>query len=142
MSTNERTTVSSGTGVDESLLTATIMATAEKMPEISEFIVAVREAGLATELETPDFKTLFAPLNDALRGIRPDKLRKMVSRHVVTGKQTEADLRTVSELHSLAGPVPVAYASEGTRVGGAKIVRHDIPCMNGQIHLLDGLVDT
>jgi uncharacterized surface protein with fasciclin (FAS1) repeats len=139
MSTNDKTTVASGTAVDEQLRTSSIMQTAQNMPEISQFVAAIREAGLAGDLGTPDFKTLFAPSNEALNGISAEDLREAAARHIVIGRQTEADLRTTRQVRTLAGPVPVQYENGGARFGGARIVRRDIPCVNGQIHVLDGL---
>jgi uncharacterized surface protein with fasciclin (FAS1) repeats len=144
MSTNDRTTVDTGTGVDASLRTADIIDTAAQMAEISRFLEAVRAAGLEVELRTPEFKTLFAPSNQAMEGKLPRgaaELASLIGRHIVLGRQTEADLRTASELRTLSGdPLRVEYRPEGSLVGGARIIRHDVPCQNGQIHVLDRLV--
>lgn len=141
MSTKDKTTAASGSAVDEQLRTSTIMQTAGAMPEISEFVAAIRDAGLAGDLGTADFKTLFAPSNDALSGVPAGKLRESAARHIVIGRQTEADLRTTSQVRTLAGPMPVEYKDGGGRFGGARIVRRDIPCVNGQIHVIDGLAE-
>src|SRR5687767_11318560 len=101
MSTNEKTTVASGTGFDESLRTDTIMETAARMPEISQSVTAIREAGLAGDLGTPGFRTLFAPVNDAVGTLSREQLKKIVARHIVIGRQTEADLRTTQEVRTL-----------------------------------------
>jgi uncharacterized surface protein with fasciclin (FAS1) repeats len=142
MSTNEKTTISSGTAIDESLLTNSIMETAESMPEISQFVAAIRDAGLTGSLGSPDLKTLFAPTNEAVSGISGKQLVNAVARQIAIGRQTEADLRTTSEVRTLAGPVKVEYQDDGARFGGARIVRRDIACVNGHIHLVDGLART
>ena len=150
MSTQDQTTVNMGTGVDASLRTASIYETAKGMPELSRFVAAIEAAGLQHDLGTPDFKTLFAHSNDALdadtglwqklTGGEAQRLASVVGTHIVIGRQTEADLRTAKELRTLSGqPLPVRFESDGARVGEAKIVRRDIPCVNGQIHILDGL---
>jgi uncharacterized surface protein with fasciclin (FAS1) repeats len=144
MSTNDRTTVDQGTGIDETLRTADIIDTAAQMPEISRFLEAIRATELEYELRTPDYKTLFAPSNNALgdAGLPGDnaELARIVGRHIVIGSQTEADLRTTSELRTLNGErVSVEYRPEGSLFGGARIVRGDIPCVNGHIQILDGL---
>jgi uncharacterized surface protein with fasciclin (FAS1) repeats len=132
-----------GAGTDDSLRTADIIDTASQMPEISRFLDAIRAAGLEPDLRTPDLKTLFAPANDALRtGLPKDpaELARTVGRHIVLGRQTEADLRTASELSTLSGdPVRVEYRPEGSLFGDARIIRHDVPCVNGQIHVIDHL---
>lgn len=143
MSTNDRTTVDMGTGVDESLRTADIIDTAAQIPDISRFLDAIRAAGLEHELRLPDFRTLFAPSNSSLPSGLPsgqEELAAIVARHIVIGSQVEADLRTTSELRTLSGErIRVEYRPEGSLFGGARIVRRDVPCMNGHIHVIDGL---
>jgi uncharacterized surface protein with fasciclin (FAS1) repeats len=144
MSLNDRTTVKSGTGIDESLQTADIFSTAKTIPEISRFVEAIEQARLRGDVQTADFKTLFAPSNDALSNSSLPKdgaaLAEVVGRHIVIGRQTEADLRTTKEVRTLAGGrVPVEYRAEGSLFGGARIIRRDIPCVNGQIHVIDGI---
>ena len=143
MSLNDRTTVNSGTGVNESLQTADIFSTAKTIPEISRFVEAIEKARLRGDVQTADFKTLFAPSNDSLGKPLPEDaaaLAELVSRHIVLGRQTEADLRTTKAVRTLAGrTVPVEYRPEGSLFGGARIVRRDIPCVNGQIHVIDGI---
>jgi uncharacterized surface protein with fasciclin (FAS1) repeats len=135
MSLNDRTTVASATGIDGSLQTTNIFDTARHIPEISRFFDAIAAAGLEHDLKTPDFKTLFAPVNDSFKGSLDVET---LSRHIVLGRQTEADLRTAGKLRTLAGvPLQVEYRPDGSLVGGAKIVRRDIPCVNGQIHLIN-----
>jgi uncharacterized surface protein with fasciclin (FAS1) repeats len=146
MSTNDRTTVDMGTGVDESLRTADIIETASQMPEISRFLEAVRASGLEHDLRTPDFKTLFAPRNEALgRDLPKDsaKLGEIVSRHIVIGRQTEADLRTTAKVRTLSGEeMPVEYRDDGALFGGARIVRRDVPCVNGHIQVIDRIASS
>jgi uncharacterized surface protein with fasciclin (FAS1) repeats len=143
MSLNDRTTVNSGTAIDESLQTADIFRTAKTIPEISRFVEAIEQAGMRGDVQTPDFKTLFAPSNDALGNSLPknaEALAEVVARHIVIGRQTEADLRTTKEVRTLAGrTVPVEYRAEGSLFGGARIIRRDIPCVNGHIHVIDGI---
>ena len=143
MALNDRTTVNSGTGIDESLQTADIFNTAKTIPEISRFVEAIEQARLRGDVQTPDFKTLFAPTNDALGNSLPDDadaLAEFIGRHIVIGRQTEADLRTTKEVRTLAGRnMPVEYRAEGSLFGGARIVRRDIPCVNGHIHVIDGV---
>jgi uncharacterized surface protein with fasciclin (FAS1) repeats len=153
MSNQEQTTVSMGTGVDASLETATVFDTARQMTEISRFVEAIENVGLDAELRGPDLHTLFAPTNEALTSApqnfwaelqkpeEKDRLTQVVSLHIVKGKQTEADLRTASTVKTLDGePVEVEFRAEGSRYGGANIVRRDIACMNGTIHVIDKLV--
>ena len=147
MSTNDRTTVNQGTGTDDRLRTADIFDTASKLPEISRFVEAIRIAGLQSAVQTDGFKTLFAPTNEALEAAQgldmndPERLAGVVGKHIVLGKQTSADLRLASSLRTVAGgQLPVEVENRVPRVGGANLVKMDVPCMNGQIHIIDRLV--
>jgi uncharacterized surface protein with fasciclin (FAS1) repeats len=136
MSYTDQTTVHQGTGrVDETLRTDNLFETAKNMPEISRFVDSIRAAGLENSLRTPEFKTLFAPFNEALHEyLDADR----VARHIVLGSQTEADLRTASELRTVSGEaLQLEFRSDGVRIGGAKIIRSDVPCVNGHIQVID-----
>jgi uncharacterized surface protein with fasciclin (FAS1) repeats len=51
------------------------------------------------------------------------------------------DLRTTSSVKSMAGvSMPVSRDGADVRFAGAKLVRTDIACTNGMIHILDKLV--
>ena len=107
------------------------------MPEISKFVEAIVAAGMQNDLQTIDFKTLFAPRNEAVSG---SVAADVVAKHIVMGRQTEADLRTANELRTLSGqPVKVVFEPDGARFGGAKIVRRDVACYNGSIHVIDAI---
>ena len=58
MSLNDRTTLNSGTAIDESLQTSDIFNTAKTIPEISRFVEAIEKAGLRRDVQTLNFRTL------------------------------------------------------------------------------------
>jgi uncharacterized surface protein with fasciclin (FAS1) repeats len=139
MSAQDQTTAAQGTGLAENLKAGDILETARQIPEISDFLKAVQQAGMETELRAVSMRTLFAPVNSAFKitGSAADA----ISKYIVQGRQTEADLRTTKAVKSMSGEaIPVEFRSEGSRFGGAKIVRRDIPCTNGMIQLIDGMV--
>ena len=139
MSTQDQTTRDQGTSRADSLQTADLLETASRMGEISRFVTAVREAGLETELKADGFRTVFAPLDTVLAGISGDLLKTAVRKHIIRGRQLEADLRTASQVKTVDGDaVPVKYDASGSRFGNARIVRRDIVCRNGIIHVIDG----
>jgi transforming growth factor-beta-induced protein len=153
MSYQDQTTVNQGTGTDDTLRTAHIFDTAAKLPEISRFVEAIRAAGLQASLQTPDLKTLFAPTNEAIGAAQEtfwsdlmkaenrERLANVVGRHIVIGRQTSADLKTASTLRTLAGdPVTVEMDNRTPLFGGARLVKLDVPCVNGHLHVIDRLV--
>lgn len=144
MSTQDQTTANQGTGTDDRLRTTNIFDTAAKLPEISRFVEAIRAAGLQGTIQTDAFKTLFAPTNEALEGFDTadrERLASVVGRHIVLGRQTSADLRLASSLRTVAGePLTVQVENREPKVGGATLLKMDVPCVNGQIHIIDRLV--
>jgi uncharacterized surface protein with fasciclin (FAS1) repeats len=153
MSSQDQTTVNQGTGRDESLVPKRIFHTAESIPSISRFVEALRLAQMDNDLLVAEWRTLFAPTNEALDAapnnfwnelMKPEnleRLRAIVALHVVRGRQTLVDLKTTATVKSLGGePVEVSVDGAQAHFGGARIVRADIACTNGQIHIIDKLV--
>ena len=111
---------------------------------------------MENELNQPGWRTLFAPTNEAVEAtpndfwnelMQPenaDRLRAILALHIVRGRQMLIDLKTTATVKSLSGePVEVSVEGPGEqllRMAGPRIVRPDIACQNGQIHLIDKLV--
>jgi uncharacterized surface protein with fasciclin (FAS1) repeats len=153
MSSQDQTTMGQGGGTDDSLTAKSILRTLEAIPDLSYFLNAIRTVGLERELIQPGYRTLFAPTNEALDAMPNDfyrellkpenanRLRGILSLHIVQGRQTLADLNTTPTVRSLGGePVEVSVEADEARFGGARILRADIPCTNGQLHIIDRLV--
>lgn len=153
MSTQEQTTVNQGTGRDESLVPKRLFETAEKLPSISRFVEALRATQMDNDLRLTEWRTLFAPSNEALDAapnhfwnelMKPesrDRLRAILALHIVRGRQTLADLKNAATVKSISGePIEVSVNRSEARFGDARITRADISCTNGQIHIIDKLV--
>ena len=153
MSSQDQTTMKEGTGRDESLVPKRMLQTAESLPQVSRFLEGLRAVKMENELNLPGWRTLFAPTNEALEAapndfwnelMKPesaDRLRAIVALHIVRGRQMLVDLKTTATVKSLGGePVEVSVEGPEGYFGGARIVRPDIACQNGQIHLIDKLV--
>jgi uncharacterized surface protein with fasciclin (FAS1) repeats len=153
MSTQEQTTTNQGAGRDESLVPKRMFETAQALPSVSRFVEAVKTVQMDTELRVTEWRTLFAPSNEALDAapndfwnelMKPEnreRLRAILALHIVRGRQTLADLKNTATVKSISGePVEVSVERSEARFGGARIVRADIPCTNGQIHIIDKLV--
>ena len=105
------------------------------------------------ELLVAEWRTLFAPTNEALDAapnnfwgelMKPEnveRLRGIIALHIVRGRQTLADLKTTATV-SLFQANPSRCLSIDRRLVSAEpsIVRSDIACTNGQIHIIDKLV--
>ncbi len=153
MSTQEQTTVSQGTGRDESLVPKRLWETAEQLPSIRQFVEALRANQMDNDLRAPEWRTLFVPSDHALDAAtnqfwdelkKPEnreRLRSILALHIVRGRQTLADLKNAAIVKSISGePIEVSVDRSEARFGNARIIRADIACTNGQIHIIDELV--
>jgi uncharacterized surface protein with fasciclin (FAS1) repeats len=134
------------------------------MPEFSRFVNAIVHTHVVGDMRNANAITVFAPTNDALGRMDPGLLDRLFPRgdaarqadpvlapaaigaHVVQGRRDAQSLRAGGELRSVAGtPVSVTGQGEESTVVGAagtraRITRPDIPCSNGIIHGVDGLL--
>jgi hypothetical protein len=109
---------------------------------------ALGAAGLIETLKGPGPFTVFAPTDEAfarlpagtLEGLlapaRRSELRTILTYHVVAGRVLSTDLLRVGQAASIAGP----SLTFGLRVGPANVVKADIPCSNGVIHVIDAVL--
>jgi uncharacterized surface protein with fasciclin (FAS1) repeats len=121
--------------------------------EYRTFWAAARQAGLVGLLASPWPSTLLVPTDDAFaalpRGavaelLEPPRRRQLVllvRRHVLAGWiDTRLALR-LTEVRSLSNELlPVTTGRGKLRIAGAGVVPPTIPCENGVIHTLDGVL--
>jgi uncharacterized surface protein with fasciclin (FAS1) repeats len=106
------------------------------------------DADLITVMKGPGPYTVFAPSDDAfakvpkatLDALAKDKakLQAVLKYHVLTSKWTTDDIKLVKSTGTALGQ-SVAFGAEGTTltVNGAKVVKANIDCANGMIHVID-----
>ena len=125
-----------------------ILATARAAGSFRTLEAAIGAAGLVGALEGPGPFTVFAP-TDAAFAKRPagtvesllapaglETLRRVLTHHVVPGRVLAKDLLRVGQATTLAGTtVPF-----GLRVGEANVVKADVVCSNGVIHVIDAVL--
>jgi len=110
---------------------------------------AVQAAGLVNTLQGNGPFTVFAPTDAAFTAIQPEvdkllkpeskeKLSKILTYHVVSGKMKAADLKDGQELTTVeGGKLKVTVIDGKVTVGGAKVTTADITASNGVIHVID-----
>jgi uncharacterized surface protein with fasciclin (FAS1) repeats len=149
MSYQEQTIVSQGADVDESLLTRSIFETLTRDESLVTFTMALERGRFRALLEAPELVTVFAipenvldrmvpSLRDAIVENRTADVRRWAGRHVAKGKQLEADLRLVTHVTTIEGEaLTVSHNDAQVQVNGFRIVKSDIACTNGVIHIVD-----
>jgi uncharacterized surface protein with fasciclin (FAS1) repeats len=109
------------------------------------------DADLIGVMKGPGPYTVFAPTDEAfakvpkdvLDGLAKDKakLAEVLKYHVLTSKWTTDDMKLVKQTGTVQGK-PVAFATAGgaMTVNGAKIVKPNIDCTNGMVHVIDAVL--
>ncbi len=111
---------------------------------------ALQAADLVGTLKGPGPFTVFAPtdeafaklpsgtLDDLLKPENKEKLRAILTYHVVAGKVTSAKVATLSSTKTVNGQEIKIMATGGNvTVNNAHVVKADIPASNGVIHVID-----
>jgi len=109
------------------------------------------DADLIDVMKRPGPYTVFAPTDEAfakvpkdvLDGLAKDKakLREVLKYHVLTSKWTTDDIKLVKQTGTVQGK-PVQFGLSGTTmtVNGAKIVKPNVDCSNGMVHVIDAVL--
>lgn len=126
---------------------ADIVDTAVSAGSFKTLVTAVQAAGLVDTLKGPGPFTVFAPTDEAFAKLPPgtldgllkdkEKLKKVLTYHVVAGKVTAADVVKLTSAKTVQGQSVKIDASNGVKVGTATVVKPDVMASNGVIHVID-----
>ena len=132
--------------------TKNIVETASEAGSFNTLLAAAKAAGLAEALTTGEY-TVFAPTDEAFAKIdkeaianllKPEnkaQLAAILKYHVVPGKVMAADAAKVKVAPTLNGQrLALDVTATPPTVGGAKILKTDIVCSNGIIHVVDKVI--
>ena len=124
-----------------------IIETAVGNPDFSTLVTAIKAAGLVETLSGTGPFTVFAPNNAAfakipeatLKAVLADKakLTSILTYHVVAGKVMAKDVVKVTEAKTVQGTSVKIDAANGVMINDAKVIKADIECSNGVIHVID-----
>lgn len=132
-----------------------IVDTAVGAGSFKTLVAAVKAAGLVETLKSEGPFTVFAPTDDAFRKLekakpgiiatllKPEnkgKLTAILTYHVVAGKVMAADvlkLKNGTKVKTVNGKSLVVRNKHGVYVDTAKVIKTDIACSNGVIHVID-----
>jgi uncharacterized surface protein with fasciclin (FAS1) repeats len=113
-------------------------------------VAAVQAAGLVDTLKGPGPFTVFAPTDEAFAKLPPGtvedllkpenkaKLAAILTYHVVAGKVMAKEAMKLHEARTVNGEELMIKTSMGSvMINNAKVVKSDIVCSNGVIHVID-----
>jgi uncharacterized surface protein with fasciclin (FAS1) repeats len=131
---------------------ADIVTTAVGAGQFNTLVAAVKAAGLVETLQGPGPFTVFAPTDEAfaklpaetveslLQPENRDKLVAVLTYHVVPGSVKAADVVALTEAETVQGQKIAIDTQDGVKVDGARVIKTDILCDNGVIHVIDAVI--
>lgn len=137
-----------------SVLTASaadIVDTAVAAGNFNTLVAAVKAAGLVDTLKSTGPFTVFAPTDEAFAKLpagtvegllkNPEKLKKILLYHVVSGKVLAADVVKMKSAKTVQGGSAKISTMHGkVMLDAANVVKTDIECDNGVIHVIDAVI--
>ena len=127
-----------------------IVDTAVGAGSFKTLVTAVKAAGLVDTLKSEGPFTVFAPTDAAFAKLPEgtveallkdkDKLTAILTYHVVAGDVRAADVVKLDSAKTVQGQPVVIDATDGVKINGANVVKADIACSNGVIHVIDAVL--
>ena len=128
-----------------------IVDTAVAAGSFETLVAAVKAAGLVETLKGEGPFTVFAPTDEAfaklpegtLEALLEDKekLKSILTYHVVAGKVMAADVVKLSSATTVQGQeVDIKAGSGGVMIDNANVIKTDIETSNGVIHVIDTVI--
>ncbi len=128
----------------------TVVEVAVGNKDFSTLVAAVKAAGLVETLSGKGPFTVLAPTNEAFAKLpkgtvesllKPENKAKLVAiltYHVIPANAMAADVVKLDKAKTVQGQeVKIVANSEGVKINDAKVVKTDIACKNGVIHVID-----
>lgn len=124
-----------------------IVDTAVAAGSFNTLAKALQAGGLVDALKGDGPFTVFAPTDQAfaklpagtLEALLQDKekLRAVLTYHVVSGKVMAKDVAGIQTAKTLQGSELRVDAKDGVRINDASVIKADVPASNGVIHVID-----
>ncbi len=126
-----------------------IVDTAVNAGSFKTLAAALKAAGLVDTLKGKGPFTVFAPTDEAFAKLpagtvesllKPEnkaKLTAILTYHVVAGDVKAADVVKLKSAKTVEGQTVTIDATDGVKINDAKVVKADIECGNGVIHVID-----
>ena len=127
-----------------------IVDTAVAAGNFTTLVAAVKAAGLVDTLKSAGPFTVFAPTDAAFAKLpkgtvegllaNPEKLKGILLYHVVSGKVMAADVKPGHVKMVGGGESMISVKGGKVMIDKAHVVKTDIGCSNGVIHVIDTVI--
>lgn len=132
----------------KSQLEENIVETAQSAGTFQTLVKAAVAAGLGDVLQSPGPFTVLAPTDEAFAKLPEgalnalindkEKLASVLKYHVIAGNVLAKDVVKLSKAKTVqGGSVAISVSDSGVRINNAKVLKTDIRCSNGVIHVID-----
>ena len=145
--------LATGIGASANAQGKTIVQTAQAAGSFNTLAAALQAAGLVETLNGDGPFTVFAPTDEEfaklpagtveslLKPENREKLKAILTYHVVPGKVTAAQVTKLKSAKTVQGSDVKISAANGTvMVNGAKVLKTDVMASNGVIHVIDTVI--
>ncbi len=127
-----------------------IVDTAIAAGNFTTLVKAVQAAGLVDTLKSAGPFTVFAPTDEAFAKLPPGalsgliadpaKLKEVLLYHVVSGKVMAADVKPGFDKTAEGASIKITVKDGNVFVNKAQVIKTDIVCSNGVIHVIDAVL--
>ena len=127
-----------------------LVETAVEAGNFKTLVKAVQKAGLVETLEGEGPYTVFAPTDEAFAKLPEgtleellndkDKLTDILTYHVVPNKVMSNSVINLKTAKTANGKNLDINSSNGVKINNANVVKTDIECSNGVIHVIDNVL--
>ena len=129
-----------------------IVDTAVSAGSFKTLAAALKAADLVGTLKGAGPFTVFAPTDEAfaklpagtvetlLKPENKERLRRILTYHVVAGNVMAADVVKLSSAKAVSGDTLQIKTSGGVMVNSSKVVKADVKATNGVIHVIDSVL--
>ena len=127
-----------------------IADTVSQNPSLSTFNGLIAQAGLSSTLQGTGPFTVFAPSNNAFTLLpaktmddlekNPEKLKNILTFHIITGKLMAAEVKNSSVKTLNGSTLALSKAGDFVTIEDAMAEKADIQASNGVIHIIDGVL--
>lgn len=130
-----------------------IVDTAVSAGSFKTLVAAVEAADLVDTLKGEGPFTVFAPTDDAFAKLPPgtiedllkpenkEKLQSILTYHVIPGKVMAKDVLLLNTAETANGQsLSISKSGDGVMIDNARVIKTDILCSNGVIHVIDTVV--
>ncbi|MHB9068448.1 MAG: SUMF1/EgtB/PvdO family nonheme iron enzyme [Pirellulaceae bacterium] len=138
--------------VPPSSVLPTIQDYVETNPDLSKFVLWAKTSGVWDEVPKIGSYTIFFPTNQAVDELGPENrvfllegtgedplgnLRDVILNHGAAPMYRAVELNKEGSVWTMKTEVTIREDSEGLWVADAKIIKRDVECSNGIIHIID-----